>query len=180
LILGGKPTSVTGTVARFLRPIEADDFAAATIAFEGGAIATLQATVDTYPNNLATRLTILGETGTVEISGAAAETVVAWRFPPDDRWRDIDEMLTQGIVPDSNGRKNAHAGVYQDLARAIANGARPIADYASARTSAEIVLAILRSHRDGAPVRFPVDFATTDMVGVDIQPYRETRCSSSI
>ncbi len=167
-ILGGRPTLVTGRIARFMRPVEADDFAAATITFEGGAIGTMQATVDTYPQNLGTRLAILGETGTVELTGIGPDAVTAWRFPPDDEWRETDEAVAAGVIPPADGELAGHAGVYQDLAGAIANGHDPVASFESARISAEIVLGILKSHRDRTAVDFPLEFATNEMIGVEL------------
>lgn len=167
-ILGGRPAQVSGRLARFVRPVEADDFAAATVTFEDGGIGTLQATVDTYPQNLGTRLTILGETGTVELAGNGPDAITAWRFPPDEEWREVDEAVGAGVVPSVDGELAGHAGVYQDLAGAISNGHEPVASYESARVSAEIVLGILKSHWERTPVDFPVDFATSSMAGVEL------------
>lgn len=166
-ILGAPPDEVSGRVARYLRPVEADDFAAATLRYRDGAIATIQATVDTYGSNLGTRLTVLGEHGLVELSGNGPDAITAWRFPEDRDWSSIDKtLLESGVLPDAG--KVGHAGLYEDLADAIASDREPLTSYDGSRISAEIVLAILKSHKDHGPVSFPLDFATQEMANVGL------------
>ena len=167
-LLGGQPTSVNGTLARYLRPIEADDFASATVQFENGGVGTITVTVDAYPKNLGTRLTILGETGTVELSGNGPDAITTWKFPDDPDWAVTDEAIAAGTwSPETSGITGlaGHAGVYEDLAFAIQNETQPVAELAGSSVSAEIVLGIQQSHRDGRPISFPVTFATADMAG---------------
>jgi len=163
--LPGEPRSIYGELGRFMRPIEADDFAAATVRFDSGAIATLHATVDTYPNNHGARITILGETGTVELSGNSPTTITAWKFPSDSAWEEIDQQVAQGVYSGA-GERDGHAGVYQELSDAIEDGREPLTGLQQSSVSAQMVLGILGSHKHQAPVDFPVEFSTSEMVGV--------------
>ncbi|MFA7567228.1 MAG: Gfo/Idh/MocA family oxidoreductase, partial [Alkalispirochaeta sp.] len=170
-LLGGQPATVTGTLARYLRPIEADDFAAATVRFQGGGIGTINVTVDTFPRNLGTRLTILGERGTVELSGNGPDAITTWIFPEDTAWATTDEALAAGTwTPETSGIRGlaGHAGVYEDLAASFSQGTTPVASLQSSAVSAEIVLGIQQSHRDDKTVTFPVNFASAAMAGVSL------------
>ena len=170
-LLGGCPATVTGMLARYLRPIEADDFAAATVQFDSGGIGTINVTVDAYPKNLGTRLTILGENGTVELSGNGPDAITTWKFPEDPEWAATDQAIAAGSwTPETSGITGlaGHAGVYEDLSAAIRNKTQPIAGLSSSSVSAEIVLGIQQSHRDRKPVSFPLTFATADMAGTTL------------
>lgn len=170
-LLGGRPSRVTGTLARFQRPIEADDFAAATVQFDNGAIGTINVTVDTYPRNLGTRLTILGERGTVELSGNGPDAITTWKFPENPGWAVTDAAIAAGTwTPETSGIVGfpGHAGVYQDLAHVIQTNTQPVADLKGSIVSAEIVLGIQKSHRDARSIEFPIDFATADMAGITL------------
>lgn len=170
-LLGGRPSSVHGTLARYLRPIEADDFASATVQFRNGGVGTINVTVDAYPKNLGTRLTILGETGTVELSGNGPDAITTWKFPEDPDWAATDAAIVAGTwTPETSGITGlaGHAGVYEDLAAAIQSKTQPVADLSGSSVSAEIVLGIQQSHRDGRPISCPVTFATADMAGTTL------------
>lgn len=170
-LLGGKPTAVSGSLGRYLRPIEADDFAAAMVQFADGGLGTINVTVDTYPRNLGTRLTILGEHGTVELSGNGPDAITTWKFPEDSAWAAIDAAVADGLWTPEAGvvtGLSGHAGVYEDLALSIENDSQPIASLETGAVSAEIVLGIQQSHRERKRVSFPVDFATADMTGTEL------------
>jgi predicted dehydrogenase len=163
-LVGDSPSWVHGTLSRFMRPIEADDFASATIGFAKGAVGTVNVTVNTYPENLGTRLTILGETGTVELSGNGPDAVSTWRFPPEPEWDGIDQEIRAGEWNRNGDTKTGHAAVYEDLHKAVVNGGHPVANLTSSRVSTEIVLGIQKSHRSGATVEFPLTFSTEEML----------------
>lgn len=60
--------------------IEAEDMGLALIRFKNGAYATVEGTVNVYPNNLSDALAVFGETGTVSVSGKYLDQVERWQF----------------------------------------------------------------------------------------------------
>lgn len=165
MVLGGPPETVAGVVSRQLRPVEADDLSVLTLTYASGAVATVVATVCTYPENLGTRLTILGERGTVELAGNGPDRIVTWRFPDDPGWASVDAAIASGETPgaDLGATPRGHGAVYADLVASIRDGREPRTSLADAAISAQIVLAALKSHHDDSRTTFPFSFATRDM-----------------
>lgn len=151
-IIGSKPARVSGTIRRFQRPIEAEDFGTATVEFESGAVGTLVGTVNVYPSNHDTTLCVFGESGTVVIGGTALNEIITWQFEGEEPVR--EELGRVG-----------HLGLYDDLIASLDEGRAPFVTMEDATRSVDIVLAIYKSARDGHKVDLPCDFSTTEMSG---------------
>lgn len=95
----GEVESVYGKVDRKKLDIEVEDMANAIIDFKSGARLNLEFTVNTYPHNLESSLTILGEKGSVKIGGKAMNELEFWHV------EDIEEpIIDEGLTP------NVYAG----------------------------------------------------------------------
>ncbi len=85
---GGAVDSVEAAASTQRARIEAEDTISVSIRFRSGAIGSINATVLTYNKNFEGSLTILGERGTVRLSGVAMNSVEHWEFadanPMDD------------------------------------------------------------------------------------------------
>ena len=131
--------------------IEVEDIAAATIAFQSGAIGLILASTAAYPDT-PVRLSVHGAGGravmendhlTLFQSASASATNVA-----DIAERDIPEGWSEVNV--------AHRRQVADVLDAIADGRPPAITTADGRRALQVVLAVYESARTGQPVILPV------------------------
>ena len=83
----GDVESVYAMSTTALFNIEAEDTAVVTLRFKNGALGVIEATTACRPKDLEGSLSIMGETGTVEIGGFAVNKMKVWNFvesAPDD------------------------------------------------------------------------------------------------
>jgi predicted dehydrogenase len=157
--LGGRVEKVYGVLRRRLRPIEAEDFGSAIAEFEGGAVGTIQGTVNVYPSNHDETLSVFGEKGTVVIGGKAMNEVKTWKF---EGTPEADEAALIAELNKPEG-PSGHTALYSDFAESLRAGREPLVNGEEGRKSSDLVLAIYRSMREGRPVLPPFDWKTTDM-----------------
>ena len=62
------------------RKIETEDTGVVNVKWRNGALGPMAVTMLTYPENLEGSITILGETGSVQIGGVAANEIKTWKF----------------------------------------------------------------------------------------------------
>lgn len=131
-----------GTTA--LANIEAEDTAVVVLNFKSGAIGIIEATTATRPGNLEGSISILGEYGTVEISGFAVNKMSVWQFInslPDDL--DVAEKYSTN-PPDVYGF--GHKSYLQNIVDSLNNkNLFEIVDGAQGRKSVELINAIYES-----------------------------------
>lgn len=160
----GEPVRVYAqTRQRFHDYLEAEDVGMAVVQFADGSLATIEGTTNVYPKNLEETLYLFGEDGTVKIGGTSTNDIDVWDFseelPQDHANRGLKEQT-------SNVYGNGHTALYADVIDAIQNDRKPYVDAKAGRDALEMVLAIYKSQKTGAPVDLPLkDFASVDMVG---------------
>jgi predicted dehydrogenase len=76
----GDVESVVAMSARRLLDIETEDTIVASLRFRNGSLGVIEATIATRPKDLEGSISILGENGTVEIGGYAANEMKVWNF----------------------------------------------------------------------------------------------------
>ncbi len=161
---GNEIESVYGqTRQQFHDYLEAEDVGMALVKFKNGVIATIEGTTNVYPKNLEETLYVFGEKGTVKIGGTSTNSIDVWDFSDeiaeDDKNKGLEETA-------SNVYGNGHISLFADMVEAIENDRAPYVDAYAGRDALELVLAIYKSQKTGAVVKFPlVDFASTDMNG---------------
>jgi UDP-N-acetyl-2-amino-2-deoxyglucuronate dehydrogenase len=158
---------VHGVTRRFQRPIQAEDFGAAIIEFESGAVGIIEGTANTYPRNINETLSIFGEKGSVVIGGLAVNKVETWRFADAEAYGDPEESVlnpTEEDPPSVYGF--GHAALYRDFIDSLDQQRSPLVSGDEGRRAVDLVLAIYQSMKDGKPVDFPFDFATEEMKGI--------------
>lgn len=97
--MGGSIDEVKSITATLARNIEAEDTGSAIIRFKSGAIGNINVTMLAYPRNMEGSITILGEKGTVRVSGMAMNRIEHWEFADA---RDYDaEVEASGTKPGS-------------------------------------------------------------------------------
>ena len=116
-----------------------------------------------YPKNLEETLYVFGETGTVKIGGTSTNNIDVWDFADEGEADAAKKGLQEQT---SNVYGNGHASLYADVIDAIENDRMPYVDAVAGRNALEMVLAIYKSQKTGAPVKLPlIDFASTEMTG---------------
>lgn len=147
----GEIDSVTAMATQALAKIEAEDTAVAILRFRNGALGVVEATTATRPRDLEGSLSILGERGSVEIGGFAANELKTWNFAeavPDD-----STVFTDfGKNPD-HSLGYGHVAYYKHVVDCLHEGKRQLVDGLEGRKSLELITAIYESIETGREVQ---------------------------
>jgi UDP-N-acetyl-2-amino-2-deoxyglucuronate dehydrogenase len=138
----GPVKSVYAKTATFLAPIESEDTGIAVLEFENGALGVIEATTCTRPKDLEGSISILGEKGTVELSGFAANQVRTWSFQ-DQRPEDAEIHKTATNPPNVYGF--GHQDFLRHVVRCIRENVPAMIDGVEGRRSLELIHAIYES-----------------------------------
>lgn len=163
-MMGNEVESVYGvTRQQFHHYLEAEDVGMAVVRFKNGAVATIEGTTNVYPKNLEETLYLFGEKGTVKIGGKSTNNLDVWDFADETEADQANKGLEEQT---SNVYGNGHTSLYADVMDAIRHDRKPYVDAVAGRNALEMILAIYKSMKTGAPVTLPLtDFASTDMAG---------------
>ncbi len=143
--------------------LEGEDIGMAVVTFKNGAVATIEGTVNVYPQNLEETLYLFGEKGTVKIGGKSTNNLDVWDFADETEADQANKGLEEAT---SNVYGNGHTSLYADMIDAIKNNRAPYVDAVAGRNALEMILSIYKSMKTGEPVKLPLtDFASTDMKG---------------
>ena len=139
----GQPTTVFARAATRLVDIETEDTAAAVLTFAGGALGIVEATTATRPKDLEGSISILGERGTVEVSGFAMNEIRVWQFR-DARPGDEAVTLAHREMPE-NVYGFGHRQFLKHVADCVTGGGPALIDGIEGRKSLELLCAIYES-----------------------------------
>ena len=164
-MMGSEPVSVYGITRQQYHPdLEAEDIGMAVVTFENGAIATIEGTVNVYPQNLEETLYLFGEKGTVKLGGKATNNIDVWQFA-DQGQQDAELEGKQEVIGNVYG--NGHSRLYADMLSAILDDRQPLINAQEGTKALQMVLAIYKSQLTGQVIKFPLDdFASIDMAGM--------------
>jgi len=146
----GPVDSVQAMSTRALARIEAEDTAAAILRFRNGALGIVEATTATRPKDLEGSLSILGETGSVEIGGFAVNELKTWAFS-QPAVEDATVMQDHGLNPE-HPFGYGHAAYYQHVVASIQNNTPQLVDGLEGRKSLELITAIYEAIETGREV----------------------------
>lgn len=146
----GQPTSVFARGRTALAKIETEDTGTAIITFANGALGVIEATTATRPIDLEGSVSILGEKGTVEIGGFAANKINTWQF--EDVLESDQEVFTRYSENPPNVYGFGHISYLEHVTDAVLNGAPSLVDGLEGRKSLELVTAIYESMATGLPI----------------------------
>ena len=146
----GRPTSVFARGRAALAKIQTEDTGAAIINFENGAIGIVEATTATRPADLEGSLSVLGEKGTVEIGGFAANKIKTWSF--ENPVAGDEEVIARFYENPPSVYGFGHIAYLQHVIDAVMNEAPSLVDGLEGRKSLELVTAIYESMATGLPV----------------------------
>ena len=158
-------TEVYGvTRQRFHDYIEAEDLGLAIVKFNNGSVATIEGTINVYPQNLEETLYLFGERGTVKLGGKSMDTIELWSIA-----NEVDSGTASAEnTPEDTAEEHVsgHAGIYADMVDAIMNNRKPYIDAREGKAAVELVLAIYKSQKEGRAVKLPLEgFSSIDMRG---------------
>ena len=163
-MLGEEVEEVYGvTKQQFHDYLECEDVGMAVLKFKNGAVATVEGTVNVYPQNLEETLYLFGEDGTVKIGGKSTNNIDVWNFKDED----ADDQNNIGLKEETeNVYGNGHTSLFKDMIEAIQDDRDPYITAVDGKNALEIVLAIYKSSFSGKSVKLPLEnCASTDFEG---------------
>lgn len=146
----GDVESVFAKSTTALVDIEAEDTAIVTLKFKNGALGIIEATTAVRPKDLEGSISILGETGTVEIGGFAVNEMKHWNFSealPGD-----DDVFEKFSVNPPNVYGFGHQAYYEHVVDCINGKKQALVDGLQGRKSLELINAIYESIETGKEV----------------------------
>jgi predicted dehydrogenase len=123
----------------------------AVLRFASGALATVEGSTLTWPQNLEGSLSLFGERGSVQVGGTALNRITLWKVR--GQLEQEAEILTSQRVDPPSVYGYSHREVIRDFAQALLNGCPVATPGSEARKSLELVLAIYQSALSGQEVR---------------------------
>jgi len=139
----GEVESVHAMSTKALANIEAEDTAIVNLRFKNGALGVIEATTAVRPKDLEGSLSILGETGTVEIGGFAVNQMKVWNFT-ESKEEDSEVMEKYSVNP-PNVYGFGHQAYYEHVVDSILNNKKHLVDGLQGRKSLELINAIYES-----------------------------------
>lgn len=134
--------------------IEAEDTAVVLLRFRNGALGLIEATTAARPKDLEGSVSILGEKGTVEVGGFAANQMKVWNFV--DPLPGDEEVMEKFSVNPPNVYGFGHQAYYEHVIDCVANDTKQLVDGLEGRKSLELIMAVYESVETGleVPLRF--------------------------
>lgn len=146
----GDVESVFAKSTTALVDIEAEDTAIVTLKFKNGALGVIEATTAVRPKDLEGSISILGETGTVEIGGFAVNKMLHWNFTHQEE--DDNDVMEKYSVNPPNVYGFGHQAYYEHVVDSILNDKKHLVDGFEGRKSLELISAIYESIETGKEV----------------------------
>jgi UDP-N-acetyl-2-amino-2-deoxyglucuronate dehydrogenase len=155
--LAGPVAAVFGYARALTHAIETEDTACAVVSFTNGAMGVIQGSTSCWPGDPA-RLELRGERGTIVLEEGR---IVVWHLadaaPGEEaRMLEIEGGLGSGSRDPLGISYELHRRQLADLVEAIRDDRAPAVAGEEGRKAVEIILAIYRAARSGAPVSLPL------------------------
>ena len=148
--LMGPVQSVNAYTATLAHTMEAEDVGVAVVRFASGALATIEGSTLTWPQNLEGSVAVFGEHGSVKIGGTALNRIELWKVAGE--LEQEAELLTSQRVDPPSVYGYSHREVVRDFAHAVLTGVEAATPGWEARKSLALVLAIYESAHSGREV----------------------------
>lgn len=146
----GDVESVFAKTSTALVNIETEDTGVVVLRFKNGALGVIEATTATRPKDLEGSISILGEKGSVEISGFAVNEMKTWNFA--DTQPDDAEVLQKYRVNPPNVYGFGHNEYLNKVVESIRESRSALVDGLEGRKSLELISAIYESVETGKEV----------------------------
>lgn len=152
--LMGEPESVFAQTATRIHQMEAEDVGVAVLKFKSGALATIEGSTLTWPQNLEGSVALFGDKGSVKVGGTALNRKEFWKV--EGALEHEREAITHDLMDPPSVYGQSHQTVIEAFARAIAAGTPTPNPASEARRSLAVVLGIYESARTGKVVDLTV------------------------
>ena len=146
----GDVESVFAKSTTALVDIETEDTAIVTLKFKNGALGIIEATTAVRPKDLEGSISIIGETGAVEIGGFAVNEMKHWNF--SEKMQGDDDVFEKFSVNPPNVYGFGHQAYYDHVVDCIQNKKQALVDGFEGRRSLELINAIYESIETGKEV----------------------------
>lgn len=143
--LMGPVASVNAYTATLAHKMEAEDVGVAIVRFASGALATIEGSTLTWPQNLEGSVAVFGEHGSVKIGGTALNRIELWKVAGE--LEQEAELLTSQRVDPPSVYGYSHREVIRDFVHAVQTGTEVGTPGMEARKSLALALAIYESER---------------------------------
>ena len=130
--------------------IEAEDTAVVVLKFSNGALGVIEATTAIRPKDLEGSISILGESGSVEIGGFAVNELKVWNFSKN--LKGDSEVKDKFSVNPPNVYGFGHKAYYDHVVDCIRNDSIQLVDGIEGRKSLELINSIYQSIESGEEV----------------------------
>lgn len=137
------------------RDIEVEDTGVWNVKWRNGALGSMSVTMLTYPQNLEGSITILGEKGTVRVSGVAVNDIQVWNF---ETAKDYDSGIKNASYETTSVYGFGHPLYYKNVVDVLRGTAEPETDGREGLKSLELLIAAYLSARDGKTVNLPLEY----------------------
>ncbi len=146
----GEPESVFAYSGTLAHRMEAEDVGVAVIRFRSGALASVEGSTITYPENMEGSVAVFGEHGSLKVGGTALNRKVIWKVR--DALEHEREAITRDEVDPPSVYGQSHTSVIADMIAAVREDRPSQTHGREGRKSLALVLAMYESARIGAPV----------------------------
>lgn len=148
--LMGDAASVTAYTSTLGHRMEAEDVGVAIIRFASGALASIEGSTITYPENLEGSVALFGEHGSVKVGGTALNRKIFWKVA--GMLEEERELLTREALDPPSVYGYSHREQILEFVHAIRAGRQPSTHGGEARRSLALVSAMYESARLGREV----------------------------
>jgi len=151
--LFGRPEELHAYTGTLGRSIESEDTGVVNFKFQQDILGSMSVTTLTYPSNLETSLTVIGEKGTVKIGGQSLDVIEKWEFENKKANSSIDSSNKKFFDSKSYG----HEMYYEAVAKSLRGKTNNAVSGLEAIKSLEIITAIQESSLEKRTIKFPLN-----------------------
>lgn len=149
-LVGIPVKSVFAYTATLAHQMEAEDVGVVVVKFENGALATIEGSTVTYPQNLEASVALFGEKGSLKVGGTALNRKIFWKIAGEIEHE--KELLTREEVDPPSVYGASHRHIIEDMLGAVEDDREPQTSGMEGRKSLVLVGAMYESARSSHEV----------------------------
>lgn len=153
--LFGPIQSIHAMMATLARKIETEDTGVLNLLWRSGALGSMNVTMLTYPKNMETSITVLGENGSVKIGDLSVNQILHWEFADKQPEDDIITKLKDNTEATQG---SGHSLYYKHIIDVTRGMAEPETDGREGLRSLELLVAAYLSARNGKTMSLPLEY----------------------
>lgn len=150
----GPVESVQAMMGTLARNIEVEDTGVLNIKWRSGALGSMCVTMLTYQKNMEGSITILGEKGTVRLSGPALNHIERWEFADHLDSQECIEALNYEV---SSVYGNGHLAYYENVIQALRGETMPQTDGREGLRSLELLISAYLANKESKTIHLPLE-----------------------